>query len=270
MKKLSSIFIVFALLFLSIMGCNEEYTKTTTDWDLIKIEKDGKILSTENGDFPEKITANLSVNKNSEDKDFNYQISGFSGVNNYSAQAFLEKGKITVENIITTMMAGDEKASSIESEYLQILSKGGKFSFETTDGTTNLIIRNKDENTVLVFKEINLENTSWNLTFYNDGNAVVSVDEPLQEKITLGFGGGGQLFGNAAVNSFASDYETSDDGELSFGQIITTRMAGPAEMMELEAKIIELLSKVEAYEVSGKNLTLKDGNGTTLLVYKEN
>ena len=47
-------------------------------------------------------------------------------------------------------------------------------------------------------------------------------------------------------------------------------MAGPAEMMELEAKIIDLLSKVQAYEVSGKNLTLKDENGTTLLVYKEN
>ena len=102
-------------------------------------------------------------------------------MNNYSAQAFLEKGKITVENIITTMMAGDDKASALESEYLQILSKGGNFSFETTDGNTNLIIRNKDEKTVLVFREIKLENTSWNLTFYNDGLAVVSVVEPLQE-----------------------------------------------------------------------------------------
>ena len=269
MKKLSSIFIALVII-LSIFGCNEDYSKTTTDWNLIKIEKDGKIISAENGNFPEKITANLSINKHHEDKDFNYQISGFSGVNNYSAQAFLEKGKITVENIITTMMAGDDEASALESEYLQILSKGGNFSFETTEGNTNLIIRNKNEKTVLVFREIKLENTSWNLTFYNDGLAVVSVDEPLQEKITLGFGGGQQLFGNAAVNSFASNYEASDDGELSFGSIITTRMAGPAEMMELEAKIIDLLSKVKAYEVSGKNLTLKDGNGTTLLVYKEN
>ena len=269
MKKLSSIFIALVII-LSIFGCNEDYSKTTTDWNLIKIEKDGKILSAENGNFPEKITANLSINKHHEDKDFNYQISGFSGVNNYSAQAFLEKGKITVENIITTMMAGDDEASALESEYLQILSKGGNFSFETTEGNTNLIIRNKNEKTVLVFREIKLENTSWNLTFYNDGLAVVSVDEPLQEKITLGFGGGQQLFGNAAVNSFASNYEASDDGELSFGSIITTRMAGPAEMMELEAKIIDLLSKVQAYEVSGKNLTLKDENGTTLLVYKEN
>ena len=269
MKKLSSIFIALVII-LSIIGCNEDYSKTTTDWNLIKIEKDGKILSAENGNFPEKITANLSINKHHEDKDFNYQISGFSGVNNYSAQAFLEKGKITVENIITTMMAGDDDASSLESEYLQILSKGGKFSFETTDGNTNLIIRNKDEKTVLVFREIKLENTSWSLTFYNDGLAVVSVDEPMQEKITLGFGGGQQLFGNATVNSFASNYEATDDGELSFGSIITTRMAGPSELMELEAKIIDLLSKVEAYEVSGKNLTLKDGNGTTLLVYKEN
>ena len=269
MKKLSSIFIALVII-LSIFGCNEDYSKTTTDWNLIKIEKDGKILSAENGNFPEKITANLSINKHHEDKDFNYQISGFSGVNNYSAQAFLEKGKITVENIITTMMAGDDDASSLESEYLQILSKGGNFSFETTEGNTNLIIRNKNEKTVLVFREIKLENTSWSLTFYNDGLAVVSVDEPMQEKITLGFGGGQQLFGNAAVNSFASNYEATDDGELSFGSIITTRMAGPAEMMELEAKIIDLLSKVEVYEVSGKNLTLKDGNGTTLLVYKEN
>lgn len=269
MKKLSSIFIALVII-LSIIGCNEDYSKTTTDWNLIKIEKDGKILSAENGNFPEKITANLSINKHHEDKDFNYQISGFSGVNNYSAQAFLEKGKITVENIITTMMAGDDDASSLESEYLQILSKGGNFSFETTEGNTNLIIRNKNEKTVLVFREIKLENTSWNLTFYNDGLAVVSVDEPMQEKITLGFGGGQQLFGNATVNSFASNYEATDDGELSFGSIITTRMAGPSELMELEAKIIDLLSKVEAYEVSGKNLTLKDGNGTTLLVYKEN
>lgn len=270
MKKLSSIFIVFALLFFTIMGCNEEYTKTTTDWDLIKIEKDGKVLSTENGDFPEKITANLSVNKNESDTDFNYQLSGFSGVNNYSAQAFLDKGKITVANVITTMMAGDEKASSIETEYLQILSKGGKFSFETTDGNTNLIIRNKEDKTVLVFREIKLENTAWNLTFYNDGNAVVSVDENLKDKITLGFGGGGQLFGNASVNSFASDYSSSDDGSLTFGQFITTRMAGPAELMELESQIINLLSQVQYYEVSGKNLTLKDADGTTLLVYKEN
>ena len=129
---------------------------------------------TENGDFPEKITVNLSVNKNESDTNFNYQLSGFSGVNNYSAQAFLDKGKITVANVITTMMAGDEKASSIETEYLQILSKGGKFSFETTDGNTNFIIRNKEDKTVLVFREIKLENTAWNLTFYNDGNAVVS------------------------------------------------------------------------------------------------
>lgn len=270
MKKLSSIFIVFALLFLSIMGCNEEYTKTTTDWDLIKIEKDGKVLSVENDDFPEKITANLTVNKNLSDTDFNYQISGFAGVNNYSAQAFLNKGNITVANIITTMMAGEEKASSIETEFLQILSKGGKFSFETTDGNTNFIIRNKDENTVLVFKEIKLENTSWSLIFYNDGNAVVSVDKDLENKINLGFGGGGQLFGNASVNSFGSDYTSSDDGSLTFGQFITTRMAGPANLMELESKLLELLSQVQFYEVSGKNLTLKDADGTTLLVYKEN
>jgi heat shock protein HslJ len=47
-------------------------------------------------------------------------------------------------------------------------------------------------------------------------------------------------------------------------------MAGPAEMMELESKILNLLSQVQVYEVSGKNLTLKDANGTTLLVYREN
>lgn len=270
MKKLSSIFIVFALLFFVIMGCNEEYSKTTTDWDLVKIEKDGKVLSVENGDFPEKITANLTVSKNPSELDFNYQISGFAGVNNYSAQASLKKGNITVANIITTMMAGDEKSSSIETEFLQVLSKGGKFSFETTDGNTNLIIRNKDEKSVLVFREIKLENTSWTLSFYNDGLSVVSVDENLKDKITLGFGGGGQLFGNAAVNTFGSDYYSSDDSSLTFGQFITTRMAGPAEMMELESKILNLLSQVQVYEVSGKNLTLKDANGTTLLVYREN
>jgi len=102
-----------------------------------------------------------------------------------------------------------------------------------------------------------LVNTYWKLTDL-EGAAVEAVDNQREAHIVLhteenrvaGFGGCNRLMGSYRL----------DGDALSFGQLATTMMAC-ADGMQTEHAFLEVLEKVSAWEVTGSNLTLKDGAG---------
>lgn len=72
--------------------------------------------------------------------------------------------------------------------------------------------------------------------------------------------GRAQLSGMAGVNRFFGDYVFSPGegaiGGLTIGQLGSTRMAGPPEMMEFEAALLETLKTARTVRREGDGLVI--------------
>jgi heat shock protein HslJ len=71
--------------------------------------------------------------------------------------------------------------------------------------------------------------------------------------------------GYAGVNRFGGS-ATITGGRLRFGALMSTRMAGPPERMELEAAFLAMLRSVDAASIEGETLTLSAA-GTQLATF---
>lgn len=76
----------------------------------------------------------------------------------------------------------------------------------------------------------------------------------------------GHLSGSAGVNRLTGPY-TMAGGQMSFGQLATTRMAGPPEAMEFESAYLESLRSVDAWRMRGEHLELIR-DGTVVAVFE--
>jgi copper homeostasis protein (lipoprotein) len=68
----------------------------------------------------------------------------------------------------------------------------------------------------------------------------------LEESRVAGSGGVNRLMGTFALA----------EGELSFGPLATTLMAGPEEAMQLEQAFLDALARVTSYSLDGSTLSL--------------
>ena len=102
-----------------------------------------------------------------------------------------------------------------------------------------------------------LENTYWKLINL-EGVAVEAVDNQREAHIVL-HTEGNRVAGSGGCNRLMGSYQLDGDA-LSFSQMATTMMAC-ADGMQTEHAFLEVLENVSAWEVTGSNLTLKDGAG---------
>lgn len=75
-----------------------------------------------------------------------------------------------------------------------------------------------------------------------------------REKDVSGFSGCNRFFG---TYSFV-------DGALTFGPLVSTRMACPTDKMDLERKVLGILEATKTADATHKTLILKDASGTVL------
>jgi heat shock protein HslJ len=61
--------------------------------------------------------------------------------------------------------------------------------------------------------------------------------------------------GSGGVNRFGGSFALAE-GELRFGPLMTTRMAGPEDAMQREQAFLAALERVTSYELDGRTLTL--------------
>ena len=71
--------------------------------------------------------------------------------------------------------------------------------------------------------------------------------------------------GHSGVNRFGAEV-IADASRLRFASPISTRMAGPPEMMALESEFLARLQAVAAWKIDGKRLRLSDAAGVDLIV----
>ena len=88
---------------------------------------------------------------------------------------------------------------------------------------------------------------------------------------TVQFGSDGRVIGYGGVNRFAGTYKFSPEGVLSFPApgLVTTRMAGPPEIMEKERAYLKGLAKVTRAIVAQNGLQMQSEDGATVLVFEQ-
>ena len=62
------------------------------------------------------------------------------------------------------------------------------------------------------------------------------------------------IFGG--VNRMSGSYALIDNGSITLGQLVSTKMAGPSALMELERNFSEIMVSVSGFHVRGNELQL--------------
>jgi heat shock protein HslJ len=114
-----------------------------------------------------------------------------------------------------------------------------------------------------------LQNRQWELKSITLDSRDSVMD--LEAKMTLAFGADGKVTGYAAVNQFNGLYSFSPDGKLSWpgAGLITTRKAGPPELMEQERTYLRALPQTDRAILKGRALLLQNDGESTVLTFAE-
>lgn len=127
--------------------------------------------------------------------------------------------------------------------------------------------KSNDSETKSPILDLSLQDTHWRLTSYG-----YQIDEKIlvldNSSYGLVFDGASTVSGNVDCNSFSSTY-IADESALTFGLIAITEMACPntgvAEYDEQDITIVNALSAVQSYSVSGDELTIMASDSTQLV-----
>ncbi|MCC6675968.1 MAG: META domain-containing protein [Phycisphaerales bacterium] len=94
-----------------------------------------------------------------------------------------------------------------------------------------------------------------------EGTDIASLLPASMKKPTLGIGADGKVSGFTGVNRLTSsiDMDALMKGQFKLAPAATTRMAGPAEAMNVESKFLNGLMQAKSAKVSGGTLSLSDG-----------
>lgn len=108
-----------------------------------------------------------------------------------------------------------------------------------------------------------LDNTTWKLISYAIGDTMRRL--PADTEVTLTFQDGA-AGGRSACNRYHGAV-TINDATLAFGGMVSTKMACPPPLMEIEATYLQALLSVTTWRVNDGALELRDGAGQTILTF---
>jgi heat shock protein HslJ len=194
------------------------------------------------------------------------ELSGSGGVNRYTAAYETKAGDlIQIAQPAATLMAGPPESMAQEQAYFAALTRATKFAV-TADSLTLMDDQGATLVRYAVVQPTALEGTEWDALAYNNGKgALQSLAK--SSAITAKFGSDGSLAGNATVNQYSTTYTTAGDAMSIDAKIVSTRMAGPEDLMQQEAAYLAALPKTATYTIEGDELWLRDSSGAALAHY---
>ena len=190
-------------------------------------------------------------------------LSGMAGCNNYTTSYVAEDGRMEIKMPASTMRACT-KGMEQEAVYLQALTNAESYSIE---GTT-LEITYDGGLGVLRYssQQYPLENVLWTLVAMNgDDNLVGQPTTALFEPGTEP--GKGGVGGAAMCNHYAASY-TQDQQNLEIGNLVTTLMSCPDDVLQAESAYLETLVAAQSYQIFGTTLVVISEKG--ILTYSAN
>ena len=194
------------------------------------------------------------------------KMSGSGGVNRYSATYETQAGdKIKISQPAATLMAGPPQAMAAEQAYFAALAKAANFAV----AADSLKLLDDQGNALVAYSAVQpttLVGTQWEATMFNNGRGGLE-SIAASSTITAKFGADGSLAGNASINQYSTTYKTSGDSMSIGAQIVSTKMAGPDDLMKQEAAYLAALPKTATYVIDGDELWLRDSTGAAMAVY---
>ena len=191
------------------------------------------------------------------------QLSGSGGVNRYTATYETQAGDlIRISQPAATLMAGPPEAMAQEQAYFAALTKVTRFAV-TADSLTLMDDQGATLIRYAVVQPTALEGAAWDALAYNNGKGALQ-GLAASSAISATFGADGGLAGNAGVNQYTTTYTTSGATMSIDAQIVSTQMAGPADLMQQEAAYLAALPQTATYTIEGDELWLRDATGAAL------
>jgi len=185
------------------------------------------------------------------------QMSGFSGVNQYSGPYTARKdGSFKVGEITSTLMAGEESAMQAEQAYMKLLAQCDTYAI--ADGKLTL---SKGQEELVYEKAVaaQLPGSTWTVTGYNNGQQAVT-STAIDSTLTIEFGTDDKISGTGGVNRYNGSYKSTANA-IEIGKLATTMMAGPDELMAQETAFLQALQNSESWSVNRGILEMRDASG---------
>lgn len=230
------------------------------DWKLTSILSSGSEQA-----IPQDVTITLSADL-PDGGSHDYDVYGFSGVNNYSGPVVIDEPVYEGGPFAITQMAGPPALEDFERLYLETLTDADRFSI--APDRHGMAIAKTSGETALLFERLKFDGTHWLLTGYFNGTGVRSVDQS-KAVPELAFGTKLDISGFSGTNYVVGAYDVNyESREISFAQVGITE--GPASTREAaipEQEYLDLLGKATHYVWSGDTLQLIGKDGNTLLVF---
>jgi heat shock protein HslJ len=169
-----------------------------------------------------------------------------------------DDGSLKIGPLASTEMAGPPEVMAFEEAYFKALGNVASYS---SDGQ-RLALYDKDGVQLLAYSKSTASIVGdWRVVAYNNGKgAVTSVSGAV---INAAFDDAGRLSGRSGVNSYNGNYTADAAGEFVVGPLVTTKMAGPTDLMEQETAYLAALESARRYELSGSTMTLFRDDGAT-------
>lgn len=187
------------------------------------------------------------------------QVGGSTGCNRYGGGYTLEGQTLTFSAMFMTEMACvDSDIMTQERAFLDALAAVTRY--EIVDGQ---LILYYGEGQQLVFEAvITVIGTQWQLEAFVTGDAASSLvaDSVITLELLADGGAGGR-----ACNTYRTNY-TMEDTRITFGPIVSTRMACAQDIMAQETAYLRALESATSYEVVGDQLVITHAEGQ--LVFK--
>jgi dipeptidyl aminopeptidase/acylaminoacyl peptidase/heat shock protein HslJ len=166
------------------------------------------------------------------------RVAGRGGCNGYTGRAAIEGDKLSFGPMASTQMACPGDAMKQEQEFLAALGKAERYLL--VGGA--LVVFSQGSNQPMRFvKAGGLYGTSWQLA----DNAA----------ITMQFDNNANVSGRGGCNRYSGQARI-DGSKITFGPLVTTRMACPGEAMKQEQEFLAALGKAERYALQGSSLSL--------------
>ena len=193
-------------------------------------------------------------------------LAGSTGCNQFTGAYKQDGSSLTIKPGATTMKACVGDLGTQDTAVLADLAKVASF----TQTASALTLLDSSGATLLVYAPglTSLAGTSWTATGINNGkNAVESNAQT--ETVTAEFGEDGKVTGSGGCNTYSATYTTTDPDGITFGPVVSTKMACADEANAVEQQYFAALEAVTTYSIDGTTLTLRDADGSAQVVFTQ-
>ena len=187
------------------------------------------------------------------------QVGGTAACNSYSGSYTADGQRLTIGGLMQTEMAClREDLMALERVFVQALGAATTYAVDGDtlsidyDGGVLRFTRSAPEAT------LPLEGTPWELTAFGAGESVSSLIAG--SRITAEFTQG-RVSGSTGCNEYGGSYSMQESA-MTFGEIVTTKVACAQEIMAQEQAFLEALQTATQATIEGGELRVEHAAGT--------